>query len=143
MGKGLGDEFLREFVFVLRGLAGGEIVTAVDLALLTSVLGTVTMYQTGASFSPQGTTFAGQVVDLYVTTLGAWTLPIVYAAVLSTMFSTSLTVIEGYPRALERTVAVLRDQNLDDVGGEITLGVLLEQNYMRSLLETVVLFGKA
>lgn len=73
------------------------------------ILGTVTMYQTGAAFSPQGTTFAGQVVDLYAATLGEWTLPIVYAAVLSTMFSTSLTVIEGYPRALERTVAVLRE----------------------------------
>lgn len=79
------------------------------------ILGTVTMYQTGATFSPQGTRFAGQVVDLYAATLGDWTLPIVYAAVLSTMFSTSLTVIEGYPRALERTVAVLRSSTLDEV----------------------------
>ncbi len=78
------------------------------------ILGTVTMYQTGATFSPQGTTFAGQVVDLYAATLGDWTLPIVYAAVLSTMFSTSLTVIEGYPRALERTVAVLRSSTLEE-----------------------------
>lgn len=80
------------------------------------ILGTVTMYQTGATFSPQGTTFAGQVVDLYAVTLGDWTLPIVYAAVLSTMFSTSLTVIEGYPRALERTVAVLREATVDERG---------------------------
>jgi len=79
------------------------------------ILGTVTMYQTGASFSPQGTTFAGQVVDLYAATLGDWTLPIVYAAVLSTMFSTSLTVIEGYPRALERTIAVLRSSTQAEV----------------------------
>ena len=79
------------------------------------ILGTVTMYQTGATFSPQGTTFAGQVVDLYAATLGDWTLPIVHAAVLSTMFSTSLTVIEGYPRALERTVAVLRELKSDEV----------------------------
>jgi Mn2+/Fe2+ NRAMP family transporter len=86
-------------------------------AIAFLILGTVTMYQTGASFSPQGTTFAGQVVDLYASTLGGWTLPIVYAAVLSTMFSTSLTVIEGYPRALERTVAVLRNHEVDDAGG--------------------------
>lgn len=91
----------------------GAGVTAIAFLLL----GTVTMYQTGASFSPQGTTFAGQVVDLYATTLGSWTLPIVYAAVLSTMFSTSLTVIEGYPRALERTVAVLKGEEVDDAGG--------------------------
>lgn len=85
-------------------------------AIAFLILGTVTMYQTGASFSPQGTTFAGQVVDLYASTLGSWTLPIVYAAVLSTMFSTSLTVFEGYPRAVERTVAVLRGRDTDQAG---------------------------
>ncbi|MDH3427174.1 MAG: divalent metal cation transporter [Gemmatimonadota bacterium] len=96
-----------EMRHVMMDFRIGYIGTGITAAAFL-ILGTVTMYQTGATFSPQGTTFAGQVVDLYAATLGEWTLPIVYAAVLSTMFSTSLTVIEGYPRALERTVAVLR-----------------------------------
>ncbi len=105
-----------EFRHVMADFRIGYLGAAVT-AFAFLILGTVTMYQTGAAFSPQGTTFAGQVVDLYAATLGDWTLPIVYAAVLSTMFSTSLTVIEGYPRALERTVAVLRSSTLEEVNG--------------------------
>ncbi len=103
-----------EFRHVMADFRIGYMGAAIT-AFAFLILGTVTMHQTGATFSPQGTTFAGQVVDLYAATLGDWTLPIVYAAVLSTMFSTSLTVIEGYPRALERTVAVLRSSTLDEV----------------------------
>lgn len=103
-----------EFRHVMADFRIGYLGAAVT-AFAFLILGTVTMHQTGATFSPQGTTFAGQVVDLYAATLGDWTLPIVYAAVLSTMFSTSLTVIEGYPRALERTLAVLRSPTLEEV----------------------------
>ncbi len=103
-----------EFRHVMADFRIGYLGAAIT-AFAFLILGTVTMYQTGATFSPQGTLFAGQVVNEYAVTLGSWTLPIVYAAVLSTMFSTSLTVIEGYPRALERTVAVLRSSTLDEV----------------------------
>ena len=80
------------------------------LAFAFLLLGTVTMFQTGAAFSPSGIAFAGELVDLYAVTMGEWTRPIVHVAVLSTMFSTSLAVVDGFPRALERTVAVLRGE---------------------------------
>lgn len=78
------------------------------MAFAFLVLGTVTMHQTGAAFSSSGMAFAGELVDLYAVTLGEWMVPVVYVAVLSTMFSTSITVIDGFPRAIDRTIAVLR-----------------------------------
>ena len=88
------------------------------MAFAFLLLGTVTMHQTGAEFSSSGMAFAGEVVDLYAATLGEWMEPVVYVAVLSTMFSTTITVIDGFPRAIDRTIAVLRDGE----GGEPEAG---------------------
>jgi Mn2+/Fe2+ NRAMP family transporter len=72
------------------------------------LLGAGVMYHSGTSFSPAGTQFSIQLVDLYSETLGGWTRPIVLVAVVTTMFSTALTVIDGFPRAISRSVAVLQ-----------------------------------
>lgn len=68
------------------------------------ILGAGVMYGSGEAFSPQGTVFATQLVDLYATTLGSWMRPIVMVAVVTTMVSTSLTVVDGFPRGIERSV---------------------------------------
>lgn len=47
-------------------------------------------------------------MDLYARTLGGWTRPIVLVAVVTTMFSTALTVIDGFPRVIARSASVLR-----------------------------------
>jgi Mn2+/Fe2+ NRAMP family transporter len=78
------------------------------LAFAFLLLGAGVMYGTGRAFDPAGTAFSVQLVDLYSQTLGAWTRPVVLVAVVTTMFSTALTVIDGFPRALARSVAVLR-----------------------------------
>jgi len=72
------------------------------LAFAFLTLGATLMFGAGLEFSPRGTEFSRQLVDLYAGTLGEWTRPIVYTAVLTTMFSTSLTVVDGFPRALDR-----------------------------------------
>jgi Mn2+/Fe2+ NRAMP family transporter len=61
------------------------------------------MYGSGETFSARGTEFSAQVIDLYTGTLGSWTRPIVYTAVLTTMFSTT---IDGFPRAIDRGLRV-------------------------------------
>jgi len=86
---------------VLLDFRIGYVATGV-LAFAFLALGAVLMYGSGESFSPSGTVFAAQVIDLYADTLGGWTRPIVYTAVLTTMFSTTLTVIDGFPRAIDR-----------------------------------------
>ncbi len=78
------------------------------LAFAFLLLGATVMFGAGQEFSPQGTVFSTQLVDLYTTTLGAWTRPIVLVAVLTTMLSTSIVVIDGFPRSLERCVKILR-----------------------------------
>jgi Mn2+/Fe2+ NRAMP family transporter len=78
------------------------------LAFSFLVLGAGIMYGSGTSFSGAGTVFATQLVDLYGATLGGWLRPIVLVAVLTTMLSTSITVVDGFPRAIERTVHNLR-----------------------------------
>ena len=80
------------------------------LAFVFVILGTGVMYGSGEAFAPEGPVFATQLVDLYSATLGAWTRPVVLVAVVTTMISTVLTVMDGAPRVLERTVFVLRAQ---------------------------------
>jgi Mn2+/Fe2+ NRAMP family transporter len=72
------------------------------------------MFASGEAFSIQGTVFSTQLVDLYSRTLGAWTRPIVSLAVLTTMVSTTLTVVDGFPRAIERSLVRLKDESSAD-----------------------------
>jgi Mn2+/Fe2+ NRAMP family transporter len=118
---------------VLLDFRVGYIATG-TLAFAFLVLGAGVMYGSGASFAGAGTQFSLELVDLYTRTLGEWTRPIVLVAVLSTMFSTALTVIDGFPRAIARTVRAMTagDQTTEDAGdtgqvyqlASIVLGVL-------------------
>ena len=76
------------------------------LAFAFLALGAALMYGSGQEFGTRGTEFSAQLVDLYTRTLGGWTRPIVFTAVLTTMFSTTLTVIDGFPRAIDRSFRV-------------------------------------
>ncbi|MBT8461228.1 MAG: divalent metal cation transporter, partial [Gemmatimonadetes bacterium] len=90
---------------VLLDFRIGYVATGV-LAFAFLALGSALMYGAGQTFSARGTEFSAQVVDLYTQTLGGWTRPIVFTAVLTTMFSTTLTVIDGFPRAIDRGLRV-------------------------------------
>ena len=83
------------------------------LAFAFLTLGAGVMYGSGETFAPQGPVFSTQLVDLYSATLGAWTRPVVLAAVVTTMLSTALTVLDGGPRAIERSLLVLRAKMID------------------------------
>ena len=85
------------------GYVGAGIIA---IAFLT--LGATVMYASDQSFSADGTTFSLQLVDLYARTLGEWSRPVILIAVVTTMFSTMLTVMDGFPRAISRTYHVLR-----------------------------------
>jgi len=75
---------------------------AAFMALGFLTLGALVMYGTGESFADSGATFAGQLIDLYANTLGEWSRPIIIATAFTTMFSTTLTVIDAFPRVLRR-----------------------------------------
>ncbi len=85
----------------------GYLGTAV-LAFAFVILGAAVMHGSGREFSPQGTVFSLQLADLYADTLGGWTRPFVLVAAVTTMLSTLLAVMDGFPRAISRSIAVIR-----------------------------------
>ena len=78
------------------------------LAIMFCILGAAVMFGKGEAFEPGATAFAGQVIDLYTSTLGAWSRPVIALAAFTTMFSTMLTVMDGFPRALQLVVRRFR-----------------------------------
>jgi Mn2+/Fe2+ NRAMP family transporter len=85
------------------------------MAFAFVTLGAAVMHGSGNSFSDAGPAFSLQLVDLYAETLGGWAKPFVLGAVLTTMLSTSLTVVDGFPRGIARSVEVLRGARARDV----------------------------
>jgi Mn2+/Fe2+ NRAMP family transporter len=79
------------------------------LALCFVVLGAAVMHGRGVTLAESAGAFAAQVVDLYVATLGEASRPIIGICAFATMFSTTLTVVDGFPRALSVLVARFRE----------------------------------
>lgn len=77
------------------------------LALAFISLGALVMFGTGENFSKSGIAFSGQLIDLYVKSLGSWSIPIISIAALTTMLSTTLTVIDAYPRSIASTLKLI------------------------------------
>ncbi|MDT8408342.1 MAG: divalent metal cation transporter [Wenzhouxiangellaceae bacterium] len=78
------------------------------LAAAFLVLGALIMHGSGQAWSSSAVGFSAQLVDLYAESLGQWARPLIAIAALATMFSTTLTVADAYPRAL-RAMLELRD----------------------------------
>jgi Mn2+/Fe2+ NRAMP family transporter len=88
------------------------------LALGFLSLGALVMYGSGEAFASSGTVFAGQLIGLYTGSLGGWAYPIIIVCAFSTMFSTTLTVTDAYPRVSRRMLEVLAPQRFsqkDDI----------------------------
>jgi len=105
----------------------GYIGTAV-LALGFLVMGALVMHGTGEQLSPNGTTFSGQLINMYTTSLGGWAYWIVSIAALTTMVSTTITVLDAYPRVLTSTYSILFkpvDQHLKHKGKPYLIGLVV------------------
>jgi Mn2+/Fe2+ NRAMP family transporter len=94
---------LREILFDFKF---GYWVTAI-LAICFLTLGANVMYGTGVELSGNSTVFADQVVTLFTNALGSWAYLIIATAAFSTMFSTTITVVDGFGRAMGETVRLL------------------------------------
>jgi Mn2+/Fe2+ NRAMP family transporter len=70
------------------------------LAVAFLSLGALGLYGTGVSLPASSGGFVTQFVDVYVQLLGSWAGPLIAVAALATMFSTTITVIDGYSRTL-------------------------------------------
>lgn len=70
------------------------------LAMGFLAMGALVMYGTGEKFSSNGETFAEQLINIYTTSLGSWAHWVVSIAATTTMISTTITVMDAYPRVL-------------------------------------------
>ena len=70
------------------------------LAVCFLLLGAALVYGTGEAMPKSGGGFANKVISLYVASLGEWSRYVIGTCAFLVMFSTTLTVIDGFPRAL-------------------------------------------
>ena len=89
-----------------RDFAVGYVGTGA-LAIAFVALGAAVLYGTDVELSASGAVFSTQLVELYSDTLGGWSRPFVLVAAVTTMFSTTLAVLDGYPRAIERVLMTI------------------------------------
>ncbi|WP_192021448.1 NRAMP family divalent metal transporter [Shewanella sp. WPAGA9] len=78
----------------------GFVVTAI-LAIIFLALGALVMHGSGEVFSSSGAKFASQLVDLYSDVMGEETRYLIGLVAFLCIFSTTVTVIDGYSRTLD------------------------------------------
>jgi len=84
----------------------GYIACAV-LAVLFVAMGALVMHGTGADLAKGGVGFSRQFVGMYTATIGEWSHGLILTAAFITIFSTTLTVMDGYPRALAACCSII------------------------------------
>lgn len=77
------------------------------LALGFLSLGALVMYGTGEAFPSSASAFSGKLIELYTKNLGPWAAPIIAIACFTTMLSTTLTVLDAYPRMMRKMTTQL------------------------------------
>ena len=89
-------------------------VTAV-LSIFFLTLGSYVIYGTGTELSNSSSGFAGQLISMFTSAIGQWSYTIIAIAAFSTMFSTTITVVDGYGRSMTRTFKLMfKDSNEAD-----------------------------
>ncbi|MCB2220563.1 MAG: Nramp family divalent metal transporter [Bacteroidetes bacterium] len=78
----------------------GYIGTAFLAACFLS-LGAFIFYGSGEALSPKGVVFAGQLISLYTESIGSWAHALIAIAAITTMFSTTMTCLDAYPRVMK------------------------------------------
>ena len=87
---------VRQALFDFNLGYGASLITA----LMFLSLGALVMFGTGQTLAGRADDFAAQLVSMYTAALGTWSRPVVVTAAFITMLSTTLTVLDGYPRVL-------------------------------------------
>jgi Mn2+/Fe2+ NRAMP family transporter len=80
----------------------------VFLAICFLLLGAGVMHGQNVPIQESAGGFAAQVLSLYQETLGDWSRPLIGVCAFAVMFSTTLTVLDGFPRAIVTLLDRLR-----------------------------------
>ncbi|MCH2227623.1 MAG: divalent metal cation transporter [Candidatus Caenarcaniphilales bacterium] len=88
----------------------GYILTA-SLAVLFLVLGAKVVHSHGASLPNGAVDFSAALINMFTESLGDWAKPIISIAAFATMFSTTLTCLDGYPRVIVNAITELKSMS--------------------------------
>lgn len=81
----------------------GYIFTAI-MAIVFVGLGTLVMFGSGEVFAESGIKFIEELITLYTAHIGTWSESIIEIVALTTLFSTTITCLDAYPRAISNTL---------------------------------------
>ena len=84
------------------------------LALCFVALGAFMLHNTGIELSPKAVVFAGQIIEAYTQSLGSWATPIISVAAFTTMFSTTISVMDGITRVMVPTTQYLMNNPIPE-----------------------------
>lgn len=84
------------------------------LALFFLALGALVQYGSDVSLQLAGGPFVNQLISMYATTIGEWSRLLVAFIAFATMFSTTITVLDGYGRSINETMRLIRRQQPDE-----------------------------
>ena len=83
-------------------------ITSAVLAVVFLALGAFVQYGNGEAVQMAGGKYVGQLINMYTGTIGAWSRPLVGFIAFACMFGTTITVIDGYARAVAESVRLVR-----------------------------------
>lgn len=103
---------------------------ATIMAVLFLLLGALVMHGSGEALPNQAVAFSARLVEMYVSSLGEWSRPLIAVAALTAMFSTTLAVTDAYPRVIRALIeisgaATEGPPNVDLHRGRYVTGLLL------------------
>jgi Mn2+/Fe2+ NRAMP family transporter len=86
------------------------------LMILTAIffitLGALVLHHSGQEISSKATVFTSQLISIYTLTIGDWSKIIIAVAILTTIFSTTITVIDIYPRTISCAIKIIKNEDI-------------------------------
>lgn len=100
----------RRFPTLAQGLFDfkfGYALSAVLIIIFIS-LAALVMYSSNQSFSRTGFIFIEQLITLFTSQIGHWGQPFIATVIFSVLFSTTLTCLDAYPRAVTTAITLIQ-----------------------------------
>lgn len=92
---------------VVREFSIGYLISAF-LAICFLIMGVMLVYGKDKALPTDSVAFSQFVIDLYTTSIGKWAKIIITIAAFAIMFSTFITILDGYGRAISETIRLIK-----------------------------------
>jgi len=83
-------------------------ITSAVLAVVFLALGAYVQYGNGEEVQMAGGKYVSQLINMYAVTIGSWSKPLVAFIAFACMYGTTITVVDGYARAIAEPIRLLR-----------------------------------